>query len=105
VDDTLAAYAVLMTYAHDDPAYLEALAWLEPPAWHADAACREHPTELFFPERGDNATGDAARAVCAGCLVHDECRAFALADSSLRGIWGGLTGLDRRLLRRRTAAA
>ncbi len=36
---------------------------LERPAWHADAACREHPEVDWFPERGDDQ--GPAKAVCA----------------------------------------
>ncbi len=64
------------------------------PAWHADAACKEHPEVSFFPEQGASAT--PARRVCAGCLVRDECRAWAAKqDLRLSGIWGGLSQRQR----------
>ena len=66
------------------------------PAWHADAACREHPEVSWFPERGEPV--DAARAICAGCLVIDECRAAGIAGRE-QGIWGGLSERNRRQLR------
>lgn len=37
---------------------------LNRPAWHADAACREHPELTWFPARGESV--NAAKAVCAG---------------------------------------
>jgi hypothetical protein len=40
---------------------------IEPPAWHADAACAEHPELPWFPKVGQP-TGPA-KAVCARCLV------------------------------------
>ena len=58
------------------------------PAWHADAACRERPTAMFFPEAGEQS--DEALAVCSSCLVAGECRAWALEQGpELAGVWGG----------------
>jgi WhiB family redox-sensing transcriptional regulator len=60
---------------------------LRPPAGHADAACREHPEVSWFPERGEPTT--AAKAICSGCLVKQECAAYALGhEEALDGIWG-----------------
>ena len=90
---------------HGDPAELfDAVAVLtRRPAWHADALCREHPEIDFFPVRGESV--EAAKAVCARCLVRDECLATALAmcDSGLDGavgIWGGTSQQERVQLRR-----
>lgn len=63
------------------------------PAWHADAACREHPEIDFFPARGQDTT--AATAVCTGCLVRTECLTAAL-DGLEVGIWGGTSQRQRR---------
>jgi WhiB family redox-sensing transcriptional regulator len=68
------------------------------PEWHADAACREHPEVTWFPERGENA--EPAKAICAGCLVVEDCRAWSLEQGpELDGIWGGLSQRERRKLR------
>jgi WhiB family redox-sensing transcriptional regulator len=68
------------------------------PAWMADAACKEHPEVSFFPDRYQPA--GPALAVCAACLVRDECRAYALdQEVALAGVWGGTTSLGRRKLR------
>ena len=85
-----------------DPHTLEELA-AERPAFMSDALCREHPEISWFPERGEDAR--PAKAVCAACLVRDECLAFAatFALNELQGIWGGLSGRERRQ-QRRTAA-
>jgi WhiB family redox-sensing transcriptional regulator len=65
------------------------------PAWHADAACKEAPREVsWFPNHGE--TGEAAKAICAGCLVIGECRAWALSQNRLAGAWGGLSQVERR---------
>lgn len=74
---------------------------LHRPAWMADAACREHPEVEFFPTRGQSTR--PAKAVCANCLVRQECAAYAVehnADGGSDGIWGGLTAHERRPLRR-----
>ncbi len=69
------------------------------PAWHSQAACRAHPELSWFPERGDPPEAiDAARAVCRTCPVAEECRDFGLREG--HGLWGGLTVLERRQLRR-----
>jgi WhiB family transcriptional regulator, redox-sensing transcriptional regulator len=67
----------------------------------ANAACKGMDVRVFFPERGEP-TG-AAKAVCARCDELDACRAFALTqpETHLIGIWGGLTGKQRRQERRR----
>ncbi|MDP9334657.1 MAG: WhiB family transcriptional regulator [Actinomycetota bacterium] len=69
------------------------------PAWHRDAACREHVAEanLWFPERGE--PSEPAKRICAGCLVRVECAADALDQCQFTvGIWGGLSGRQRREL-------
>lgn len=68
-----------------------------PHAWMADANCRGLNPGLFYPQRGDNAAMAAAKAVCAGCLVRDECAAAGLTERW--GVWGGLSEQERRTLR------
>ena len=71
------------------------------PDWMADAACRGSDSELFFPTRGDSARElAAARAVCAGCVVADDCLEYALVNRELYGVWGGLSERERRRIRR-----
>jgi WhiB family redox-sensing transcriptional regulator len=80
----------------------ELLDLIDPPAWHADAGCREHP-ELSWVDLGHAGPRvTAAKAVCATCLVRAECLATALADPNLVGIWGGATTRERQTLRRHT---
>ena len=67
------------------------------PAWQADAACREWPGEWWYPTRGED--GAVAKAICGQCPVWVECAEFALANHDLFGIWGGLSGRERRRLR------
>jgi len=82
---------------------LDLLVWGKP-AWHADAACREHPELSWFPAPGEDLA--AAKAVCESCLVVAECRSWSLAQGpELQGIWGGLSGQERRRRRRPAARA
>ena len=71
---------------------------LQPPAWHADALCREYPHLSFFPGRGEDQ--GAAKAVCGRCAVRSECLAAALEDRYTNGVWGGTSERERRRLRR-----
>lgn len=68
-----------------------------PPRWHLDAACREYPDLSWFPERGDPVT--KLKAICARCLVAEECRTEAINDPGLLGVWGGTTPKERRAIR------
>ena len=54
-------------------------------------------TEVFFPGRGE--TAGPARQVCAQCPVRQQCLEFAVSNRIVYGIWGGLTGRERRALR------
>ncbi len=69
-----------------------------PLAWQADAACAEEAEDLWFPRRGQPT--DAAKAVCRRCLVREECLGYAQANRISEGVWGGLTGPERRALTR-----
>lgn len=75
----------------------------DPAPWQDFAACAQTDPEAFFPADGKRAT--AARMVCAGCFVRQECLDYAVADASLDGVWGGTTPLERRALRRQAAPA
>lgn len=100
-----------MRVGHLDPAEVLTAdplsAFLARPAWQRDAACAEHDPSLWFPPPptpGLNTSAMAARAkaICAGCLVVDECRAWALAQHEagvdLHGVWAGLSAPERRRL-------
>ncbi len=70
-----------------------------PAAWAARGRCRSAPVSLFFPGRGEDTA--AAQKLCGRCPVLDECRAYVLEHPGLTGVWGGLTGRERRELRLR----
>jgi WhiB family redox-sensing transcriptional regulator len=73
---------------------------LNPPDWHQRAACKTAPAEItWFPGRGEDVR--PALEVCYWCPVKYECRQWALDQpSTLEGIWGGLTEIARRKIRR-----
>lgn len=63
------------------------------PRWSEFAACRGMGADLFHPERGGN--GNAAKQVCAGCQVREECLDDAM-KTGFPGVWGGLSGRERK---------
>lgn len=70
--------------------------------WRREAACRGRPSWLFFPARGDQQTLAAAKKVCGACFVRDQCLAANLNERD--GVYGGLSGHERRELRKERAA-
>jgi WhiB family redox-sensing transcriptional regulator len=66
-------------------------------SWRDRAACRDADVELFFPDKGGSTR--AAKAICAGCPVTDECLAWALANQERWGVYGGKSERERRRLR------
>lgn len=70
------------------------------PSWRERAACKDTPTEVFFPPRGDPAGVAEAQKVCAGCPVRRECYEYAVSTKARFGVWGGMSGRERRTLGR-----
>jgi WhiB family redox-sensing transcriptional regulator len=68
-------------------------------SWRRDAACRDVPSAIFFPEGSvaERATIQTAKEICARCPVQEQCLAVGLMEPF--GIWGGLTEPERRPLR------
>jgi WhiB family redox-sensing transcriptional regulator len=66
--------------------------------WKLRAACFGHSTRLFFPERGESV--QEAKQICQGCDVRLDCLEYAMAIPNCSGIWGGMSGRERRELRR-----
>jgi WhiB family redox-sensing transcriptional regulator len=67
--------------------------------WRDDAACARTDPETFFPQGQPSTvrTGEeAAKRICAGCFVAEECLAWALNTGQHIGVWGGLTADERR---------
>lgn len=59
--------------------------------WRDLAACRDYPPEMWFPDKADTASRDAALRVCRGCPVVTQCRAFAIDNTIPHGVFGGQT--------------
>ncbi len=70
---------------------------------HGQANCRGIDPALFFPERGGSSA--EAKAVCAGCVVREQCLDYALENHERLGIWGGLSERQRRRVRSARLAA
>lgn len=74
----------------------------DPEHWREDAACRDLDTAVFFADSDEDSV--TAKAVCASCPVRTACLNFALVTHQDDGVWGGLTGAERRRVRRRRQA-
>lgn len=99
---------------HPDP--LQALftgrGQFDPTPWVKQAACLspeldalmkargQHPTDLFFPSRGQNPAVTEAKAICRSCPVRVQCLHYALRNNEHIGIWGGRSERERRRLRK-----
>ena len=71
--------------------------------WRDQAACLDHPQELWFPV-GNTGTAiiqtAVAKAICRRCPVIEACLTWAL-DTGESGVWGGLSEDERRALSKR----
>lgn len=68
-------------------------------SWKVDGACRWVEPELFYP--ASDADADPAKQVCNTCCVRVRCLDYAVDNREFEGVWGGLTGAERRALHRR----
>lgn len=73
----------------------------------ADAACRDHDHELFFPTGDADPRTDKARAVCDTCPIRLLCLAYATQGRAIapEGVWGGRTPTERRYIIEHARAA
>lgn len=71
--------------------------------WQESARCREYDPDLFFPVGAR--TERRAKAICGRCPVKRDCLAFALDSKVEFGVWGGMSGRERQLLRGSVGAA
>lgn len=69
--------------------------------WSHQAACRGADPNIFFPERGDHVAVRRAVQVCRTCPVVADCLNYVLRIGEKDGVFAGLTGAQRRRLRRR----
>lgn len=66
------------------------------------SACREADPELFFPIGSSGPALhqlNAAKAICARCLVLSDCLTYAIETGQDAGVWGGTSEQERRALR------
>jgi len=54
------------------------------------AACAGIDPAMFFPDRLDAGSAEAAMKICRGCAVLRECRAFAMREMVSDGVWAGV---------------
>lgn len=71
----------------------------KPDEWTKAALCAQVDQEMFFPAKG-GATREA-KQVCQACEVRQQCLDFALEHDIDHGVFGGLSYLQRRKLRRK----
>lgn len=70
---------------------------MKPYDWRDDALCAQVDTDAFFPGKGGSPR--VAKTICGRCPVRAECLEFAIEMDITEGVWGGLSGKQRRPLR------
>lgn len=74
-------------------------------AWMEDALCRSVGGDHWFPDDyGSGTEYRMAKAICQQCPVINECLQMALDGNERSGLWGGLSPMERRKLRKERAA-
>lgn len=65
------------------------------------AACRDMPTEEFFPDAGKSYARRVyvAKIACNECVIKNDCLRVALFNRE-EGVWGGTTAEERADMRR-----
>ncbi|NUR59262.1 MAG: WhiB family transcriptional regulator [Catenulispora sp.] len=64
--------------------------------WQLSAACRGLESARFFSPTGERGQARvlrerAAREICGGCAVREECARFAAESGEQHGVWGGVS--------------
>ena len=91
-----------MSRRFDPGAFVYAKMGAAEPGWRSRSACRGLPSDMFVS--AELMTDDeefAAKRVCAACAVVDDCLSYSIVNAVRFGVWGGLTGDERRPLRQR----
>ncbi|MYX88416.1 MULTISPECIES: WhiB family transcriptional regulator [unclassified Streptomyces] len=69
--------------------------------WQDRAACKTPDAEaIFFPVSPNDATISAAKEICYGCPVIENCKRFALENRETHGVWGGMSEKELQAARR-----
>ena len=63
--------------------------------WREDALCPQTDPDAFFPDKGGSSR--PAKQICGRCSVSEACLTYALENGIREGIWGGMSGRERRL--------
>jgi len=71
---------------------------VENPSWMKRGNCYGEPTAIFFPTKG-KWINKVVEEYCDMCVVKQSCLQYAL-DNNTKGIWGGTSELERRLLKK-----
>jgi len=66
--------------------------------WQKDGRCVGMDPGIFFPSSGQNAA--RAKAICAMCMVREDCLEHALEQPEPFGVWGGLSERERHAILR-----
>lgn len=69
---------------------------MRPHDWRDDALCAQVDTDAFFPDKGGSPR--VAKTICGKCPVREACLEFSIENNITEGVWGGLSGLQRRPL-------
>lgn len=71
--------------------------------WREDAHCLGETIDVFFPDMSlGEARWDRAKTICQGCTVKRQCLKLVInlpEDDDRYGVFGGLSPMDRRVLR------
>ena len=71
------------------------------PEWKETPACQGSDTEAFFPANEKSYVNvPMLQRICNNCPVLDQCLDYSL-HWAVTGWWGGMSEIQRRLLRRR----
>ncbi|MEO7803512.1 MAG: WhiB family transcriptional regulator [Actinomycetota bacterium] len=77
--------------------------------WRQRASCRTTiDPDVFFPVGSTGPALDqieAAKSICATCVVRTQCLEWALRTNQDNGVWGGLSEEERKSIRRQPAYA
>ena len=72
--------------------------------WRERGRCKGADPSVFYPEADDD-PAEAAKAICASCIVRHACLEYAITMRERLGVWGGATERERRrMIRQRRKA-
>jgi WhiB family transcriptional regulator, redox-sensing transcriptional regulator len=61
--------------------------------------CADADPSVFFPGKGDHWAAATAKRICRNCPCLEACRERSIEERF--GIWGGLSEVERRVIRKR----